>query len=718
MSGNLNLKNVSDVAAKDIIDLQNKIEAMQNGTMDGERFRHFRLTRGVYGQRQKDVQMFRTKIPFGKLTTAQLARLADVSEKYTNGNLHLTTRQNVQLHHIKLEDTPGVWTELSEVGVTARGACGNTVRNLTASAIAGVDPDELFDVSPYVQATYEYFLRNAISQDMGRKIKPAFSSSDKDSAYTYFHDFGFIPRINEAGERGFKVVIGGGLGAQSIVAPVAYEFLHEDKIIPFMEASVRVFDRHGEREKRHKARMKFLVKKLGLEGFMELVEAEMKALPYQTYKINRAGVLVGTPVAADKKAPVDFVYNQEKYDAWLGANVFEQKQKGFYGVNLRLALGDIGAERARRFAALVKEYAADDIRITVNQGFSLRFVRKEHLPHLFNQLDALELGEPGFDTIMDITACPGTDTCALGVTNSTGLTTKLEEVLRTEYPHLVNERNIKIKISGCMNSCGQHMAANIGFHGSSIKRGTLVYPAMQVVIGGGVDEEGKGFVADRVIKTPTKQIPDVVRTLLADYEDNGGEFQYFNDYYQQQGKKYFYDLLKGLAKVEELSADYLHDWGEVTDYVQDIGVGECAGVSLDLVSTIVNDAKERIELAKEDLAKPNYAFSIYNSYTSLIIGAKALLLSADVKCNTHSGIIADFDKHYIEEGDFKLEGGFKTFADLVYQIQGNEPKAEFAQKYLAQAEAFFANVVATREAQVKAGAVDTDKLVVDQFYKA
>ena len=192
MSGNLNLKNVSDVAAKDIIDLQNKIEAMQNGTMDGERFRHFRLTRGVYGQRQKDVQMFRTKIPFGKLTTAQLARLADVSEKYTNGNLHLTTRQNVQLHHIKLEDTPGVWTELSEVGVTARGACGNTVRNLTASAIAGVDPDELFDVSPYVQATYEYFLRNAISQDMGRKIKPAFSSSDKDSAYTYFHDFGSV----------------------------------------------------------------------------------------------------------------------------------------------------------------------------------------------------------------------------------------------------------------------------------------------------------------------------------------------------------------------------------------------------------------------------------------------------------------------------------------------------------------------------------------------
>jgi len=721
MSGNLNLKNVSDVAAKDIIELQNNIEAMKNGTMDGERFRHYRLTRGVYGQRQKDVQMFRTKIPFGRLTTAQLIRLADVSEKYTNGNLHLTTRQNIQLHYIKLEDSPGVWTELSEVGVTAREACGNTVRNLTASAVAGIDPDELFDVSPYVQGVFEYFLRNAISQDMGRKIKPAFSSSDKDSAYTYFHDFGFIPRlktIDGKEERGFKVVIGGGLGAQSIVAPVAYEFLHEDKIVPFMEAGVRVFDRHGEREKRHKARMKFLVKKLGLEGFMALVEAEMKALPYQTYKIDRNCVPEAAPVAAGKIAPVDFAYNEEKYKTWLGANVFEQKQKGFYGVNLRLALGDIGAERARRFAVLVKEYAADDIRVTVNQGFGLRFVRKEHLPHLFNQLDALELGEPGFDTIMDITACPGTDTCALGVTNSTGLTTVLEKMLRTEYPHLVNERNINIKISGCMNSCGQHMAANIGFHGSSIKRGALVFPAMQVVIGGGVDPEGKGYVADRVIKTPTKKIPDVVRTILADYEDNGGEFQYFNDYYQEKGKKYFYDLLKNLAKVDELGAEFLQDWGQADEYVQDIGVGECAGVSLDLVSTIVNDAKERIETAKEDLAKPNYAFSIYNSYTSLIIGAKALLLGADVKCNTHSGIITDFDKHYIATGDFQLADGFTSFADLVYQIQGNEPKAEFAEYYLAQAEAFFAKVVSTREKQVRVGAVDAEKLVVDQFYKA
>jgi len=713
MSGTLDLKNVSDLTAKDIIELQNKINAFKDGTMEEERFRHYRLTRGVYGQRQAGVQMFRTKIPYGRLTCAQIARMADVSEKYATGNLHLTTRQNVQFHFVKLEDSPAVWTELGEVGVTAREACGNTVRNLTASANAGIDPDEPFDVSPYVHATFEYFLRNAICQDMGRKIKPAFSSSDKDSAYTYFHDFGFIPRIKD-GERGFKVVIGGGLGAQSIVAPVAYEFLHEDEIIPFMEAGVRVFDRHGEREKRHKARMKFLVKKLGVEGFMELVEKERTAIANKRYKIDRNCVPEATPPPA-KEAPTQTPHNQMKYEAWIGANVFEQKQKGWYGVQLRVKLGDILAPEARKFAAIVKEYAADDVRITVNQGFLLRFVRKEHLPHLFNELDKINLAEPGFNTIMDITSCPGTDTCVLGVTNSTGLASKLEEVLREEYPHLVNERNISIKISGCMNSCGQHMAANIGFHGSSIKRGPLVFPAMQIVLGGGVDPSGKGFVADRVIKVPTKKVPDVVRYLLADYEDNGGEFEYFNDYYQKQGKKYFYSLLKELAVVEGLGKEFLFDWGQNQDYVQEIGVGECAGVALDMVATIINDSKERIDLAKEGIEQNAFADSIYNSYAAMVVGAKALLLSADIKCNTHKGIIDDFETNYIENGKFPLSA-HKTFQDLVMQIQQNEPTETFATTYLAQANVFFKKVVALREEQLKADG--QDKVVVDKYYNA
>ncbi len=714
MSRNLDLSKVADVNVKDILELQRRINAFKSGKEDEERFKHYRLTRGVYGQRQFGVHMFRTKIPYGKLTAEQLIRLADVSEKYTNGNLHITTRQNIQMHYVKLADSPYVWKELAEVGVTAREACGNTVRNLTASANAGIDPDELFDVSPYVHATYEYFLRNPICQDMGRKIKPAFSSSDKDSAFTYFHDFGFIPRIKkEKGEeiRGFKLVIGGGLGAQSMVAQTAYEFIAEDQIIPFMEAAIRVFDRYGEREKRFKARMKFLVKKYGLEGFMELVEKERIAIKNKSVSIDRNLVPVPEP-APFKEAPTKEARNQSKFDLWLATNIYEQKQKGWYAVQVRVPLGDIQAETARKLAQLVKEYAADDIRLTVNQGLILKFVRKETLAHIFNVLDELGLAEPGFDTLADVTACPGTDTCALGVTNSTGLAGILEEVVREEYTHLINESNIKIKISGCMNACGQHMAAQIGFHGSSIKKRPLVIPAMQVVLGGGVAPNGEGFIAEKVIKLPTKMIPDGLRSILNDYETNGKEGEYFNDYYYRQGKRYFYDLLKPLADIEKLSPSDYFDWGQDHEYVQEIGVGECAGVALDMVGTIINDAKEKVKLSNLAIENKAWADSIYQSYAAMVIGAKALLLSADKKCNTHKGIINDFQTHYVNGNLIELS---TDFPNLVLQINENEPTEGFAKRYHLQAADFFKKVIQIREAQLKGG---DDKEVIGNYYKA
>ncbi|MEL6925057.1 MAG: nitrite/sulfite reductase, partial [Bacteroidota bacterium] len=604
---------------------------LRSGEMHEERFKHYRLTRGVYGQRQLGVHMFRTKIPFGKLTTAQLVRLADVSEEFTNGNLHLTTRQNVQMHYVKLKDTPAIWTRLGEVGVTAREACGNTVRNLTGSANAGIDPDELFDVSPYVQAVYEYFLRNPICQDMGRKIKPAFSSSDKDSAYTYFHDFGFIPRVQEVdgtAQRGFKVVVAGGLGAQSMVAQTAFEFLAEDQIIPFMEAAIRVFDRYGEREKRFKARMKFLVKKIGLEAFLELVETERKAIKNKSVAIDRNAVTIPEP-PAQKTVPTQQAYDADRYQQWLATNVFEQKQKGWYAIQVKVNLGDIMAPEARKFAQLVSDYAADDIRITVNQGFLIKFIRKEYLPHLFNELTKIGLGASGFNTIADITACPGTVTCNLAVTNSTSIADKLEEVIREEYPHFINEHDMKIKISGCMNACGQHMAADIGLHGSSIKKKPLVIPAMQIVLGGGVNAEGNGLVAERVIKLPTKRIPDALRLLLDDFDNHGEQGEYYNVYFQRQGKMYFYNLLKHLGNLDTLADDELIDWGEAQNYVQAIGVGECAGVAFDVVGTIINDAREKIELSQAALEEGLLADSIYHSYSAMVIGAKALLLSAD-----------------------------------------------------------------------------------------
>lgn len=717
MSQNLDLSKISPEAKKDILELQHRIQAFKTGREDEERFKLYRLTRGVYGQRQLGVQMFRTKIPFGKLTTDQLVQLANTSEKYTNGNLHLTTRQNIQFHYVKLEDSPAIWQELAEKGVTAREACGNTVRNLTASAKAGIDPDELFDVSPYVQASFEYFLRNPICQEMGRKIKPAFSSSDKDSAYTYFHDFGFIPRLrtheNGTEERGFKLVVGGGLGAVGMVAQTAFEFIHEDKIIPFMEAAIRVFDRYGEREKRMKARMKFLLKDFGLQGFLEMVEEEQQAIAQQTVKIDRQAVLIPDP-APVITPPTTTPHDPIKYDRWLTSNVFEQKQKGFYAAQLRVKLGNISAADARQFAALIKEYAADDIRLTVNQGFLIKFLRKETLPHLFNELDKLQLAEPGFGTIGDVTACPGTDTCALGVTNSTGLATQIEAIIAEEYPQLLNESNINIKISGCMNGCGQHTAAEIGFHGSSIKKRPLVIPAMQVVLGGGVDAQGRGFIADKVIKVPTKRVPDVLRTLLADYETNSTEGEYFHTYYHRQGKAYFYALLKALAAIDIEDKEIFFDWGQDHEYRQMIGVGECAGAMLDVIGTIIADARDKIEFALEALQNDLFADSIYHSYTAMVVGAKALLLANDIKCNTQRNIIKDFQTHYVETGQFPLNADFN---DYVLEMKKHAPTPAFATTYLERASVFIQQVIAIREEQL----VETggeDKLVVESHYKA
>jgi sulfite reductase (ferredoxin) len=251
---------------KDIIDLDKKIREYREGKIHDEKFRSLRLARGVYGQRQQGVQMIRIKLPFGKVTTKQLLRIADISDEYSNGNLHLTTRQDIQIHHVSLDRTPELWAKLEQDDITLREACGNTVRNVTASAEAGIDANEPFDVSPYAHAVFSYFLRKPFGQELGRKIKIAFSNNEKDTAVTYIHDIGFIPKINSTNERGFKVLIGGGLGAQPFLAQVAFEFLPENKLIPFIESTIRVFDRYGERVSRHKARIKYLINKIGIES--------------------------------------------------------------------------------------------------------------------------------------------------------------------------------------------------------------------------------------------------------------------------------------------------------------------------------------------------------------------------------------------------------------------------------------------------------------------
>ena len=706
---------VSKAAKRDIIELKAKIERFQQGKIEEDKFKLFRLTRGVYGQRQPGVQMVRIKLPYGKVTSNQLVKIAEVSDKYATGNLHLTTRQDIQLHFVKMQDSPALWAELEEEQITLRGACGNTVRNVTASPDAGINPNEPFDVTAYAHELTHYFLRNPICQDMGRKFKIAFASDDKDSAYTYFHDIGFIPKLKEENGqsiKGFKVVLGGGLGAVSMTAQTAHEFLPADQFIPFTEAVIRVFDRYGERTNRNKARMKFLVKKIGFAQLLKLVAEEQKALKVKSFEVNHDHEKVS--LSDQLLIPQVTIEDWQQFEDWQRTNAFPQKQSDYFGIWVRVSLGDIHSSTAKLLAKLVQKYAADDIRVTVNQGLLIKYVRKELLPFFFQKLTELGLAKPGFNSTHDITSCPGSDTCNLAVTNSTALSTTLEHMLNNEFKHLIDESFIKIKISGCMNACGQHMAANIGFHGSSIKNGALVIPAMQVVIGGGISTNGEGFIAEKVIKVPTKKIPLALSFILHEFEEKANEGEYFNDFYQRLGKMHFYHLLKPLTDVQALEASDYVDWGKSESFSPEIGVGECASVTLDVIQTVIEEAKERLDWSKEGLEEGIYADAIYNSYNAFVIAAKALLLSEDVSCNTQIGILQSFDQTFQNKAPFQFE---PSFEDFVLQINKNEPSEEFANSFYNAAEQFLIKANTYRSQQL-ADANGVDKTVITDFYKA
>ncbi|MEW6469222.1 MAG: nitrite reductase [Bacteroidota bacterium] len=682
------------VVEKEILDLEKKIFEYRNGKIPEEKFRSLRLARGVYGQRQKGVQMVRIKLPFGRLTARQLDRIADIADEYSNGNLHLTTRQDVQVHFVSLERTPELWAKLAKDDVTLREACGNTVRNVTASETAGIDPREPFDVSPYAEALSSYFLRQPFDQDLPRKIKIAFSSSDEDTAFTFIHDIGFIPRVKiEDGtiSRGFKVLIGGGLGAQPFLAQAAREFLPEDQVIPFTEAVIRVFDRYGERANRHKARIKYLLAKIGLAEFLRLVDEESLALKTRSYSIDRTAVKVALP-EQERNFTTFKVSDDPKYREWIRTNTFEQRQQGFFGVYVKVLLGNISSARARQLARIAEKYAADDIRVTITQNFLLRFVPAEALPALFRELSAIGLAETGYGSLADITACPGTDTCNLGISSSTGIAKELERVIRDEYPELIYEKNVRIKISGCMNSCGQHSIAQIGFHGSSLKKGEHVVPALQVLLGGGVLGKGSGRIAEKVIKVPSKRGPAVLRTLLDDFGQNGQEQESFNDYYDRRGNHYFYNLLKIHANELTITDDELIDWGQEEKFRTAIGVGECAGVQIDLVATLFFEADEKLLWAGEALEAGLYADAVYHAYSAFIHSAKALLAGRQVHAGSQIAILGEFDRHFTGAAAGNL-------SERVLRINKHEPTKDFALAYVREASDFAALARSLRSAK-------------------
>jgi sulfite reductase (ferredoxin) len=680
------------IVEQDILDLQHKILQFHSGAIDPEKFRSLRLARGVYGQRQQGVQMVRIKIPYGCFNTNQLRQLAKLSDKYATGNLHLTTRQDVQFHFVSLDDTPALWAELEQDDLTLREACGNTVRNITASPEAGIDPGEPFDVTPYADFLFRYFLRNPVGQDMGRKIKIAFSSSEADTAFTFMHDIGFIPRVEIVTgniQRGFKVVIGGGLGAQPFPAQTASEFIPESEIVPFTEALLRVFDRHGERNNRNKARLKYLLHKIGIEELLRLVQEEKQGLAAQHVNIP------DFENAIDESKSIYTTFkksNSEAFDVWKRSSVIAQKQPGYVAVHVRIPRGDLASTTATALADVIDHYArSSDSRITPQQSILLRFVPESAVPALYQALQVLGLHLPGGSALGDITSCPGTDTCNLGISNSTRVAAVLEEVVAHEFPHFIGRRDLTIKISGCMNSCGQHALADIGFHGSSLKIRSAVAPALQLVLGG-----GKGVAAEKIIKFPSKRAPAVLRVLINDFEYNATGESY-REYFLRRGKMYFYQLLKAFGETDDITDDLLIDWNSDKKFALAVGVGECAGVKIDLVTVLLHEAEDAIRASEEQVNKSRFADAAYHAYNAIIHAAKAVLLDDGIQVNSQFSVISEFQTH------FGVAYGFpdNAFAQAVLQIKEQQPTQAFTQKYLKESREFVHTTIQKRLANRK-----------------
>ncbi len=682
------------IVERDILELDRKIHEFKEGKLDEEKFRSLRLARGVYGQRQEGVQMIRIKLPYGKVTSKQLHRISDVSDEYSRGRLHITTRQDIQIHYVDLDRTPELWAQLEKDDVTLREACGNTVRNVTASETAGIDIDEPFDVSPYADALFNYFLRNPISQEMGRKFKVSFSASDADTGLSYMHDLGFIAKIKN-NVRGFKVMLGGGLGSQPRHADMLFEFLPSDKIIPLMDGVIRVFDRYGERKSRAKARMKFLIKDVGLDGFRELLEEEQKAVPHHTFPIDAKAY--PTVNITEREVPQTSISDTETFEKWKSTNLVPQKQEGYVAIGIKVLLGDFYTDKARLLADLVGNYAAGEIRLSLRQNILIPYVREELLAFFYTELQKLGFTEIGYNTALDITACPGTDTCNLGIASSTGIAEELERIIKADYPHYIANPDVAIKISGCMNACGQHNMANIGFQGMSVRtKDKLVAPALQVLLGGGNLGNGEGRFADKVVKVPSKRGPEALRLILDDFDQNGNGKSYA-DYYAEKGQMYFYDFLTPLSATDNLTPEDFIDWGNTERYKKAIGVGECAGVVIDLIATLLFESEEKIQNAQESLDDGKWAASIYHSYSSMVNSAKALLTSEKVKVNTHASILKDFDEKFVADGRIPVAGGFEA---LVLQLKTNEPTEVFAKNYLKDSKGFLKSVEQFREQEL------------------
>jgi sulfite reductase beta subunit-like hemoprotein len=574
---------IIEVLPEEIEDFEREVERFQAGEWDPNDFMAFRLRQGVYGQRQADTQMMRVKAPFGRLTADQLDAFGVVAEQYAPlGKGHVTTRENIQFHHMQLADAAKVMRILGDDGLSTREACGNTVRNVTGCAMAGVCSDEAFDVTPYAAAYSRYFVRHPFTQGMPRKVKTAFSGCVRDCAITSIHDVGFSPKIVD-GRIGFKMTAGGGTSIMPRIAPTLYEFVTTDEYLKVTEALIRVFHRSDElRKNRMKARVKFLIDRVGIDEFRLMVEEELKE-PWAQRSFDPTSLLFIEDESQDAPA-LDGAFapfgQDAEFDRWLSTNVEPQRQDGYRAVTLKLPLGDIQAEQFHQIAALSRKYAGGRARITHQQNLTLRWVPEKALYELWQGLGEIGLGDSGAHGVSDVVSCPGTDSCKLGITSSMGLGKAIGEAL-SEFDSDDDPltQQMHVKMSGCPNGCGQHHIADIGFHGAAMKGPGGQVPAYELFLGGSYDL-GDSRIGERVkTKVPSKRMPDALRKILGYYRSERNEGEPFKDFVARVGAATFEPVLADLAQVPELNRETIDsymDWDKTVIYKVERGEGECA----------------------------------------------------------------------------------------------------------------------------------------------
>ncbi|HTJ83012.1 MAG TPA: nitrite/sulfite reductase [Polyangiaceae bacterium] len=647
--------------AREIDIFETQIELRKKGKIEEKLFAETRLRRGVYGQRYDNGQrhdgeaertlafpsgeltkgpstmwdalgMQRIKIPLGKLSAEQLDVMADLAEEYSDGILHVTTRQDIQLHFVHIEDTPDLMRRLAAVGVTTREACGNSVRNVTACSLAGVCGDAAFDVSPYAHAATWFLMGHDDTQDFGRKFKIAFSGcAEHACGATNFHDLGAIATsrvVDGKTVRGFQVVVGGGLGSVPHPAKPLEDFVPEEELLPTIQAVCRLFSRYGERENRARARLKFVIKKMGIDEFRRLAREErtkLKSDPRWTDYLAKLDVVTEKPLRPPSKLTAP---GSAAFERWRKTNVVAQVQEGYVVATATLPLGDMSVKQARALSDIARRFTGDTMRATIDQNLLFRWVSEADLPELHAALVAIGLGEPGAGTITDITACPGTDTCKLGISSSRGLASELRRRLTVIQDDMAPAaRALHIKTSGCFNSCGQHHVADMGFLGVSRNVGGRRVPHFQVVVGGEW-ERNAGSFGLAIGAIPSKNVPEMVKRLSERYVAEKKDGETFTLFIQRIGKKEVRAMVEALSEVPGYDVDrsYYSDWGDPREYsIGDMGVGECAGEVVPRVLMSLAASEREVFESQLLMDQGSHADAAERALRAMLTAARALV---------------------------------------------------------------------------------------------